>query len=760
MREKRKTVWILLLAIFCLILLAAGCSETPPAEEIPSAASTTGTGDSSGSTAAVNNSTTPVDVTTTAPVETEEGETTETAGDETTSSDETGETTGVTETEETAVPTSVQATDSAVTTTQSGSGATTASQPVASGTTAGTTSPTVSKTTSGNSTTEQTTTKATPTTAPTVDKSHYVNSTGKVFQNFTFDYKAVSASYNVDGKYTVQDLGKMQLEEYPIDGVYDTAFNCIKVGDTYKMWWCRACPYDTIWYAESKDMKNWYNAQCVIDLNGYSTTWVKQMLSWPSVLYVNGKYHMFFEAPAKIADSGEYSNNIFYATSKDGISWTFYPNNKDPQPVIKDPVVKEGVYGVGQPKAFYKDGYFYVTYTDASTSGGNIRFTRSKGNGFSFEGSVYSHTMVLEGAAGAAIRYNEATDTYYLMVTATESQSGGENDTLFIMESKDPFEWPYKTRAQMLSKATRLSLAKDQRKKCNIDLVTNESGIVDSENMILVFMDGLMHKSGEDHRNTHTTWNGNVALVGTGSMYGKTLTLPNGKSATSSNLKWYQDKVASWKRPVITAPQATPVIDGTKDEAYGGGETALIETVTWSYENCKPTKTTGKANVVWDAEALYVYAEIKDATGPYTGFALEKPANLWRNDSLTLFIDVPDTKTGTNNSETLTPLSFMVIIDASGKVVFKDSNEDVCTGDFPGYQVSTKKISGGYVIEAKVPWYSYVKDQIKSGKTVGFDLQINDSFGDSVGRQAQVYWSDYTGDSFLYLDRWGQIKLQ
>ena len=591
---------------------------------------------------------------------------------------------------------------------------------------------------------------------------YYSNSRGKVFQEFTFDYEKVAASYDVGGKYTIQDLGQMQLEEYPIDGVYDTAFNVIKVGDTYKMWWCRACPFDTIWYAESKDMKNWYNAQCVIDLNGYETTWIKQMMSWPSVLYVNGKYHMFFEAPAKIADSGEYSNNIFYASSKDGLNWTFYPNNKDPQPVIKDPVVKEGVYGVGQPKAFYKDGYFYVTYTDASQNGGNIRFARSKGNGYSFEGkSAYDHTLLISNVAGAAMRYNSVNKKYYLMFGMSSTQSNGVyNDNLYIMESDDPTTWPYTTRAQALSKAACLTAPSVVTKKSNIDLVTDELGIVTSEDMVMIYMDGEMPSQTEDHRNTHTTWDGHIAVVGVGSKFGKMLTLPNGKTASEENLKWYYDKVATWKRPSASVAKGAPTIDGTKDSVYNNSETILIETVTWSYEYSKPTATTGKLNAAWDANALYVYAEIKDSTGPNTGYPLEKPANLWRNDSITLFIDVPDTKTGTQNSETLTPLSFMVVIDASGTIVFKDSSEAVVSNEFSGYQVETKQISGGYVIEAKIPWYSYVKDQINSGKTIGFDVQINDSFSNSVGRQGQAYWSDYTGDSFLYLDRWGQLKLK
>ena len=110
--------------------------------------------------------------------------------------------------------------------------------------------------------------------AAEVQPDHYMHSAGKSFQNMAFSYAPVQDSIDIKNKYSYQSLGEMQIEDYPIDGVYDQAFNCIKVGDTYKMWWGRACPYDTIWYAESKDMKNWYNAQCVIDLKGYETTWI------------------------------------------------------------------------------------------------------------------------------------------------------------------------------------------------------------------------------------------------------------------------------------------------------------------------------------------------------------------------------------------------------------------------------------------------------------------------------------------------------
>ena len=125
-----------------------------------------------------------------------------------------------------------------------------------------------------------------------------------------------------------------------------------------------------------------------------------------------------------------------------------------------------------------------------------------------------------------------------------------------------------------------------------------------------------------------------------------------------------------------------------------------------------------------------------------------------------VFVDVPNTLTGTTNHETLTPLSYMVILDASGKWIVKDSGENDMSSDFQGLTVSTKKTSSGYVIEAKIPWYSAVKSQIAAGKKIGIDFSINDNFGTDGDREAQVYWSDYAGDSFLYLDRYGELTLK
>lgn len=597
-------------------------------------------------------------------------------------------------------------------------------------------------TTSGNTSgTDSPELEGTNPTVP-IDAEHYAHSTNKTFQNMNFSYVSLPDAVDINNVYTYQSLGTMQLEEYPIDGVYDQAFNCIKVGDTYQMWWGRACPYDTIWYAESKDMKHWYNAQCVIDLKGYQTTWIKEMLLWSSVLYVDGQYHMFFETPASFDSQGEYNNNICYATSPDGINWTFYPDNENPQPVIKNPSTGRN-YGVGQPKAFYKDGAFYIVYTDASDGGGKIRVAKSEGDPFHF-GEVSSHPVILSGIAGAAVRYNETTGKYYMLVAA-DVNSGSENSMgIYIQESEDLYKWPYSSMSKLKIKGGILVSPSEITKKANPDFVTDDKGIVTGENMIFMYMDGVMPNMAEDHRNTHTTWDGCLGVVAVEGAYGKTPILPNGKEATEKNLVWYQDLVAEWVRPAITANQGTPVLDGTKDDIYTGSA-ALVESVTWAEDQSKPTPTTGEAYMLWDANALYMYISVNDNT-PKNNIGFDK------NDSVTLFI-APD---GENKGE-VTADCYWLTVDVTGDYKAINATGKDITSELNGLEVKLKVTSNGYAVEMKLPWYGEVKNTIEKGTSISVDICIMDNIG--MVRNARVFWSDYAGSANKEQDRYGKVTL-
>lgn len=184
------------------------------------------------------------------------------------------------------------------------------------------------------------------------------------------------------------NLGDAEFDVFPEDHFYDWGQSVMYDSQEgiYKMWWCRQSRYDSIWYAESEDMKHWHSLEKVLVVEpGQDTEWIKMHVGKPSVIKVEKEgggyeYRMYFEAPRTLKQGGrvEYDNNVFLATSDDGKDWEIWSNGGDePYPVIAmteaDLAASEaqsaatgdsyGFYGLGQPSVTQKDGVFYLYYT-------------------------------------------------------------------------------------------------------------------------------------------------------------------------------------------------------------------------------------------------------------------------------------------------------------------------------------------------------------------------------------------------------------
>ena len=121
----------------------------------------------------------------------------------------------------------------------------------------------------------------------------------------------------------VQDLGTWELDAFPVDASYDWGSCILNIDGVYKMWWTRSSPWDGVWYAESNDLKNWTNVQVIYRLRSVkeNTTYIKQHLADPAVVYVDGTYYFWFETCSTADDYGAAygDGTIVHATSKDGM---------------------------------------------------------------------------------------------------------------------------------------------------------------------------------------------------------------------------------------------------------------------------------------------------------------------------------------------------------------------------------------------------------------------------------------------------------
>jgi len=224
-----------------------------------------------------------------------------------------------------------------------------------------------------------------------------------------------------------KEIIAIQREDGGGKSKYDWGPSVMKDGSLYKMWWVRyggtgkerhtyqgklpdgesfSFTYpdcgDRIYYAESRDGVHWnLNGEDfrgspqgfgpdakgpLMVLKPAENQYERQHVASPSVIKVDGKYYMYYEAPSefvlrrdkagKPGVLGEYHNQIFLAISEDGKIWHKYPSDEDPQPIIPAPegnkLPSRQRYGLGQPSVFYRNGRFVMHYVDSCTGSGDF----------------------------------------------------------------------------------------------------------------------------------------------------------------------------------------------------------------------------------------------------------------------------------------------------------------------------------------------------------------------------------------------------
>ena len=261
--------------------------------------------------------------------------------------------------------------------------------------------------------------------------------------------------------------------ENPSSGRYDWGSSVMKDGEIYRMWWTRLgggksrrFPYrgplpdgesfeftypdwgDRIYYAESRDGLIWHiegddfsgpptqfgpEAQGPLRVLGPSeTAQQRNHLGNPSVLKVEGVYYLYYEAPCeyvltrgpdgKPRVGDEYHNQIFVAVSKDGRSWSRWPEDQNPQPILAAPESNrrssQHRYGMGQPSVCFFHGRFVLHYVDSCTGPGDFIVRMEADNPFFRNPRPFARSLAESSSqpgipAGAVARFAQ-TDVKYL----------------------------------------------------------------------------------------------------------------------------------------------------------------------------------------------------------------------------------------------------------------------------------------------------------------------------------------------------------
>lgn len=187
----------------------------------------------------------------------------------------------------------------------------------------------------------------------------------------------------------------------------------------------------------------------------------------------------------------------------------------------------------------------------------------------------------------------------------------------------------------------------------------------------------------------------------------------------------------------VDIPRAatSPVVDGEIDPVW---ETAAVVRTEVLVEG---SADGAKADVrlLWDDQRLYVLAEVAD---PHLD---EANSNAWEQDSVEIFVDPDNTKSGAYKSH-----------DGQYRVSFTNHRSFGGDPDVIEQKLdsATAVTDDGYLVEASIELNSMT---VAPGAYIGLELQVNDA---TDGARTAVHtWHDPTGLSYQDTTRWGVGRL-
>lgn len=321
-------------------------------------------------------------------------------------------------------------------------------------------------------------------------------------------------------------LGPLRFEGIPAppqDKTYDWHAHTIKDNDRCALWWVRGAPWDRVFRAEGRDGLQYGPAREVLaPANNAVET---QHVGYVSVIRLpDGRHFMFYEAPMHDEWKDGPDNNIFLATSTNGLNWAKHPSNADPRPVIAGYNRSQRCYGVGQPSAHFKDGRFVLYYVDDCEGRGN-RMRRAESLDGLHWGTVAGqeqtdprqHPVVLRGNVGE-VKFSKALNRCVMAFTVggilVGQPTNDYSHDVYLAVSLDPDgkSWaPQPPQIWDLARTSyNLSAAADPDKELRLrafpTFVCDPLGHIEDRKWRVIYTKGRQADAGQDWKVHCATW--------------------------------------------------------------------------------------------------------------------------------------------------------------------------------------------------------------------------------------------------------------
>lgn len=187
-------------------------------------------------------------------------------------------------------------------------------------------------------------------------------------------------------------------------------------------------------------------------------------------------------------------------------------------------------------------------------------------------------------------------------------------------------------------------------------------------------------------------------------------------------------------QPVITLDKKENVVLGSND---------------WT----GPDYCSGKIYITYDKINLYIAADITSKTPQFNS---QDSSNIYNGDALELYFgtDLTDPK---RTAYSPTDVQIFISPGKNGDNAQVYSMTD--KSPIPGAKVATSLTKTGYTLEASIPLKYFYKINVGPGKSIGFDVSVDDVGAVSKVRTIQLAWSEQD-KSWQDPSQWGSLTFK
>ena len=163
--------------------------------------------------------------------------------------------------------------------------------------------------------------------------------------------------------------------------------------------------------------------------------------------------------------------------------------------------------------------------------------------------------------------------------------------------------------------------------------------------------------------------------------------------------------------------------------------------------------SSARVYLTYDATNLYIAADISSKTPMYNS---QEASNIYNGDALELYVgtDLTDPK-----RTAYAPTDVQIFIspgkNGDNPVVYSMTDK----APIPDAKVTTKMIPGGYSLMANIPLKYFYKIDVGPGKSIGFDLGLDDVGAASKVRALQLSWTQQD-KSWQDPSQWGTLTFK